>query len=243
MPPATYQSALPNQVFHDRVIYLPPIVVFDLDGTLAETAEDLIATLNVVLAREKLPPLPLDKARDLLGAGAKALIERGFAESKTEITDEKLQELFTFFLDHYAKNIAVHSTLFPGVLNALTALEDQGFKLAVCTNKMEAHALELLKVLGVLERFAYVSGKDTFDVSKPNPRHITETIRSAGGDPKRSVMVGDSRADIDAAKAANIPVVGVTFGYTNVHVRDLGADAVIDHFDGLNAAVHGLLKQ
>jgi phosphoglycolate phosphatase len=222
---------------------LPPIVVFDLDGTLAETAEDLISTLNVVLAREKLPPLPLNQARDLLGQGAKALIERGFATSKTEITPEKLQELFTFFLAHYAKNIAVHSVLFPGVLEALTALENQGFKLAVCTNKMEAHALELLKVLGVLERFAYVSGKDTFGFSKPDPRHITETIRLAGGDPKRSIMVGDSRADIDAAKAAHIPVVGVTFGYTNVHVRDLGADAVISHFDELNAAVHVLLHK
>ena len=221
---------------------LSPIVVFDLDGTLADTAHDLIATLNVVLEREALPPLPFEKAKDLIGAGAKALIERGFATSKTELTSEKLHALFAVFLDHYAKNIAVHSVLFPGVLEALTALENQGFTLAVCTNKMEAHAVELLKVLGVHHRFAFIAGKDTFDVFKPEPRHITETIRMAGGDPKRAVMVGDSRADIDAAKAAHIPVVGVTFGYTNVHVRDLGADAVIDHFKDLNAAVHTLLK-
>jgi phosphoglycolate phosphatase len=222
---------------------LPPIVVFDLDGTLADTAHDLIATLNVVLAREKLPPIPLEQAKDLLGAGAKALIERGFATSRAELTTAKLQELFDFFLEHYAKNIAVHSVLFPGVLEAMSALESQGFKLAVCTNKMEAHAIELLKVLGIHHRFALISGKDTFEMSKPDPRHITETIRLAGGDPSRAVMVGDSHADIDAAKAALIPVVGVTFGYTNIHVRDLGADAVIDHFDDLNAAVHALLRK
>jgi phosphoglycolate phosphatase len=222
---------------------LPPIVVFDLDGTLADTAHDLIATLNVVLEREKLPPIPLEQAKDLLGAGAKALIERGFATSRAELTTAKLQELFNFFLEHYAKNIAVHSVLFPGVLEAMSVLESQGFKLAVCTNKMEAHAIELLKVLGIHHRFAFISGKDTFEMSKPDPRHITETIRLAGGDPFRAVMVGDSHADIDAAKAALIPVVGVTFGYTNIHVRDLGADAVIDHFDDLNTAVHALLKK
>ena len=221
---------------------LPPIVVFDLDGTLADTAHDLIATLNVVLESEALPPLPFEKAKDLIGAGAKALIERGFATSKTELTREKLHALFALFLDHYAKNIAVHSVLFPGVVEALTTLESQGFTLAICTNKMEAHAVELLKVLGVHHRFAFIAGKDTFDMFKPDPRHITETIRMAGGDPNRAVMVGDSHADIDAAKAAHIPVVGVTFGYTNVHVRDLGADAVIDHFNDLNAAVHTLLK-
>jgi phosphoglycolate phosphatase len=220
----------------------PPIVVFDLDGTLADTAQDLIATLNVVLAREGVPPLPFEKARDLIGAGARPLIQRGFAASGKALADDQLQALYAFFLDYYHHNIAVHSVLFPGVLGAMDRLASEGFVLAVCTNKLEAHALELLKVLDVLDRFAFVSGKDSFDVFKPDPRHLTETIRRAGGDPQRAVMVGDSRTDIDTAKNAGIPVVGVTFGYTDVHVRDLGADAVIDHFDALDGAVRALMK-
>ncbi len=219
-----------------------PIVVFDLDGTLADTAQDLIATLNVVLTQEKLAPLPFEKARDLIGAGARPLIQRGFAASQAPLSDARLNELYAFFLDHYHHHIAVHTVLFPGVLESLNELAAQGFTLAVCTNKLESHALELLKVLGIIDRFAFISGKDTFDVFKPEARHLTETIRHAGGDFERAVMVGDSKTDIDTARNAGIPVVGVSFGYTNIHVRELGADAVIDHFDDLNAAVQRLLK-
>ena len=220
----------------------PPIIVFDLDGTLADTAQDLIATLNVVLEREKLAPLPLAQARDLIGAGARPLIERGFAASQTPLTDSRLQELYAFFLDYYHHHIAVHSVLFPGVQEALQRLLAEGFTLAVCTNKLEGHALELLKALGVIEVFSFIAGKDTFAMFKPDPRHLIQTIARAGGDPTRAIMVGDSRTDIDTAKLAGIPVVGVSFGYTDIHVRDLGADAVIDHFDDLDRAVHSLLK-
>jgi phosphoglycolate phosphatase len=216
---------------------LPPIVVFDLDGTLADTAQDLIATLNVVLAQEGLAALPLAKARDLIGAGARPLIQRGFAASNAPLSEARLDELYRFFLDYYHHHIAVHTVLFPGVAAALDGLAADGFRLAVCTNKMEAHALELLKVLGVIDRFAFISGKDTFDVFKPDARHLTETIARAGGDPARAVMVGDSKTDIDTAKNARIPVVGVTFGYTNIHVAELGADRVIDRFDDLREAI------
>jgi phosphoglycolate phosphatase len=229
------------QAFHGCTMTFPPIVVFDLDGTLADTAQDLVATLNVVLAQEKLAPLSFEKARDLIGAGARPLIQRGFEASNAPLSDQRLQELYAFFLDHYHHNIAVHSVLFPGVVQALDLLAAQGFRLAVCTNKMEAHALELLKVLGIIDRFAFISGKDTFDVFKPDPIHLTRTIERARGDVKRAVMVGDSKTDIDTAKNATIPVVGVSFGYTNIHVRDLGADAVIDHFDELVPAVQRLM--
>jgi phosphoglycolate phosphatase len=221
----------------------PPIVVFDLDGTLADTAQDLIATLNVVLHQEGLAPLPFEKARDLIGAGARPLIQRGFAASQTPLSDERLNALYAFFLDHYHHNIAVHTVLFPGVVASLDRLAADGYRLAVCTNKMESHALELLKVLGIIDRFAFISGKDTFDVFKPDARHLTETIRRADGDAARAIMVGDSKTDIDTAKNAAIPVVGVSFGYTNIHVRDLGADAVIDHFDDLDAAVDRLARR
>jgi phosphoglycolate phosphatase len=221
---------------------LPPTVVFDLDGTLADTAQDLIATLNVVLTREGLAHLPFEKARDLIGAGAKPLIQRGFDVSNAALSEDRLNALYAFFLDHYHHNIAVHTKLFPGVLASLDQFAAQGFTLAVCTNKLESHALELLKTLNVIDRFAYISGKDSFSFFKPDPRHLTETIRLAGGDAARAIMVGDSKTDIDTAKAAGIPVVGVTFGYTNVHVRDLGADYVVDHFDQMDLAVRSLMN-
>jgi phosphoglycolate phosphatase len=220
---------------------LPPVVVFDLDGTLAETAGDLVATLNVIMEREGLPQVPFARAKDMIGAGARALIERGFEAAARPLPPEKLDALFAVFLEHYARNIRVHSHLFDGVEGALDALEAEGFLLAVCTNKTEALAVRLLDLLGVRHRFACITGKDTFAFFKPDPRHLTETIRGAGGDPARAVMIGDSRTDIDTAKAAGIPVVGVTFGYTDVPVAALGADIAIDHYRELLPAVRRLV--
>jgi phosphoglycolate phosphatase len=219
---------------------LQPIVVFDLDGTLAETAGDLIATLNVIMRNEGLDEIPFEKAKDLIGAGAKALIERGFKTADRDLPAAKLDELFAFFLAHYEEHIHVHTHLFDGVPEALTALEDQGYRLAVCTNKIEAHAVKLLDLLGLGSRFAFVAGKDTFAFSKPDARHLTETIRLAGGDPARAFMIGDSRTDIDTAKNAGVPVVAVTFGYTDVPVTHLGPDRVIGHFRDLSAAIRDL---
>ena len=218
-----------------------PIVVFDLDGTLAETAGDLIGTLNVILAREGHAALPLEQARDLLGAGARALIQRGFAVAGASLTPERLETLFQDFLAYYGDHLTDHSHLFPGVVEALDRLEAEGFRLAICTNKVESHAVALLDALGIGHRFRTIVGKDTFAFSKPDPRHITATIERAGGDPARAVMVGDSKADVAAAQAAGIPVVGVTFGYTPVPMRDLAPDGVIEHFDELPAAVAALV--
>jgi len=221
----------------------PPIAVFDLDGTLAETAGDLIGTLNVILERQGLAPLPLAQARDLLGAGARALIQRGFSTAGARLEPDRLDVLFGEFLEHYGAHLADRSHLYPGVVEALDALQARGFRLAVCTNKVEAHAVALLKALGLGARFAAIVGKDTFPYSKPDPRHILSTVERAGGDPGRAVMVGDSRADVDAAKAAGIPVVGVTFGYTAVPMRELNPDRVIEHFDALVEAVTALVPQ
>ncbi|GJD70380.1 phosphoglycolate phosphatase [Methylobacterium gnaphalii] len=220
---------------------LPPIAVFDLDGTLADTAGDLVGTLNVILEREGLVALPLEQARDLLGAGARALITRGFSAAGQTLEPARLEQLFDDFLDYYGAHLTDHSRLYPGVVAALDALEARGFRLAVCTNKVEGHAVDLLEALGLAPRFAAIVGKDTFAWSKPDPRHITLTVERAGGDPARAVMVGDSRADIDAAKAAGIPVVGVSFGYTAVPMRDLAPNTLIDHFDELPAAVAALV--
>ncbi|CAO4151211.1 N-acetylmuramic acid 6-phosphate phosphatase [Methylorubrum aminovorans] len=220
-----------------------PIVVFDLDGTLAETAGDLIGTLNVILAREGHAPLPLEQARDLLGAGARALIQRGFTVAGASLTPERLETLFQDFLEHYGDHLTDNSFLFPGVIGAFDRLEAAGFRLAICTNKVESHAVALLDALGIGHRFRTIVGKDTFAYSKPDPRHITLTVERAGGDPLRAVMVGDSKADVAAAKAAGIPVVGVTFGYTPVPMRDLAPDWIIDHFDALPEAVGALLAR
>lgn len=222
---------------------LPPIAVFDLDGTLAETAGDLIGTLNVLLAREGLAELPVAEARDLIGAGAKALIRRGFDAAGKELTPGRHEELFLDFLDHYGAHLCEQSHLYPGLVEALDRLEADGFRLAVCTNKVEPHAVRLLDLLGIGGRFAAICGRETFPFFKPDPRHITHTIERAGGDPARAVMVGDSRADIDAAKAAGIPVVGVTFGYTDTPVDELGADRVISHYSELAGAVEALVPR
>ncbi|NNM72468.1 phosphoglycolate phosphatase [Enterovirga aerilata] len=215
----------------------PPIAVFDLDGTLADTAPDLIATLNAILAREGVPPVPLEAARDLIGAGARALVERGFEAAGLELAPAKSDALYRDFLAHYAENLCVESRLFPGVSDALERLAAEGFRLAVCTNKVELLSRRLLEGLGAAERFVAICGRDTFPYFKPDPRHLTLTIEQAGGDPARAVMVGDSQTDISTAKAAGIPVVGVTFGYTDTPVRELGPDAVIDRFEELPAAV------
>ena len=219
---------------------LPPIAVFDLDGTLAETAGDLVGTLNAILAQEGLKTLDLAQARDMIGAGAKALIRRGFEAAGESLDDDRLQVLFVAFLDHYGRHLCDHSHLFPGVTEALDALSARGFRLAVCTNKVESHAVELLGLLGVAGRFSAICGRDTFPHFKPDPRHITLTIERAGGDPARAVMVGDSRADIDAAKAAGIPVIAVPFGYTDLPVAAFDPNRVIGHFDELVAAVEVL---
>jgi phosphoglycolate phosphatase len=220
---------------------LPPIAVFDLDGTLAETAGDLVGTLNVILRREGLQALPLDAARDMIGAGAKALIQRGFTTAGEPLSTERLEALFGDFVAHYGDHICDHSHLFPGVPEALDALRSRGFLLAVCTNKYEGQAVRLLGLLGIADRFAAICGRETFPYFKPDPRHITLTIERAGGDPARAVMVGDSRADIDAAKAAGIPVVAVPFGYTDLPVTELGPDRVIAHFDEMGDAVSALV--
>jgi phosphoglycolate phosphatase len=216
-------------------------IVFDLDGTLAETAPDIIGTLNVILDREGLAPLPVSSARDLVGAGAKALIQRGFAVYDRPLTPERLDALFQDFLAHYAGCVADASHLFDGVIDALEHLASQGHPLAVCTNKPILHTNLLLNAFGIASRFAAVAGRDTFPFFKPDARHLTETIRLAGGDPTRAIMIGDSRTDIATARNAGLPVICVPFGYTDVPIETLEPDAVIQHFRELPAAVARIL--
>ncbi len=218
-----------------------PILVFDLDGTLADTARDLVATLNVLLAREGLPAVAPSAARSLVGAGARALVERGYAMNGAPLAPERLDPLVRDFLAHYEAHIADESELFPGALAALDRFAGAGFRLAVCTNKPEPLAKLLLEKLDVAARFAAICGRGTFPMHKPDPRTFALTVEAAGGDLRRAVMVGDSKTDIDTAKAAGAPVVAVDFGYTDVHVAELGPDRVISHFDELWEAAEAIL--
>ncbi len=213
-----------------------PTIVYDLDGTLADTAGDLMDALNAVLTSEGLAPLPIENARSLLGAGGRALIARGFAASGQVLPPAKLEALFGDFLAHYNAHIADKTRLYPGVEIALAAFADAGWRQAVCTNKMEGSARILMQKLGIAGRFVFICGQDTFGVGKPDPKPLLGTIEAAGGTSDRAIMVGDSVTDIKAARAAGLPVIAVDFGYTDVPVSELGPDRVISHFDELEDA-------
>jgi phosphoglycolate phosphatase len=214
-----------------------PTLVFDLDGTLVDTAGDLIAALNAVLAGEGLAPLEPKTAITMVGHGSRVLLESALKANRVEPESDRLDNLVALFIDHYSRHIADESRPFPGAPAALDHFAAAGWRLAVCTNKLEGLSRQLLAALGLLDRFAAITGQDTFGVRKPDPRHLLETIRLAGGRPEDAVMVGDSIVDVDTAKAAGIPVIAVAFGYSALPVNDLGADRVIGHFDELLAAV------
>src|SRR5882724_2803509 len=177
-------------------------VVFDLDGTLVDTAPDLIDTLNMVFAREGLPPVPYAEARTMIGGGARRMIEKGLAAEGRSFGRTDIDRLFGGFIDHYAAHIADRSRPFPGLETALDSLQAGGARFAVCTNKLEWLSVKLLGALGLAPRFAAICGQDTFGVMKPNPEILRGTLRRAGGNPDRAVMVGDSRNDVDTARAA-----------------------------------------
>ena len=220
---------------------LAPTIVYDLDGTLADTAEDLVATLNWLLAREGRAPLKVENAGSLVGAGARALIARGFAASGKSLEPEKLEALFVDYLSYYSAHIMERSRLYPGVEAALAAFERAGWRQAVCTNKTESLAKLLITKLGIAGRFAFVCGQDTFGVGKPDAKPLLETIAASGGARRHAVMVGDSGTDIRCARAAGVPVIAVDFGYADVPVEELGPDRVVSHFDELMAACEALL--
>jgi haloacid dehalogenase superfamily, subfamily IA, variant 1 with third motif having Dx(3-4)D or Dx(3-4)E len=220
-----------------------PIAVFDLDGTLADTAADLMTALNTLLAKEDLPPLPLEKAKELIGAGARALIERGFNSSGVSISDDRLETLFREFIGIYGAHLHDETVLFPGVPEALDQLREDGILLAVCTNKYEDQSIKLLEWLGIGNRFAFIAGRDTFPFHKPDPRHLTETIVKAGGDLRNAVMVGDSNTDIRTAREAGIPVIGVPFGYTDKPIAELQPNLVVEHYRDMPDAVRSLLRK
>ncbi|TFI59216.1 phosphoglycolate phosphatase [Sphingomonas parva] len=213
------------------------IVVFDLDGTLADTAPDLAGALAHMLSRLGRPELTLDAVRTMIGNGVRALVRR--ALRATGGADEILEEEgHALFLAHYGAHLCIGTKPYPGTEQALDALAESGAALAVCTNKPEAFARALIAQLGWESRFAAIVGGDSLAARKPDPAPLHEAIARAGGG--RAVLVGDSVTDAATARAAGVPFVVVRFGYSDRPVEDLGADAVVDSFAGLTDALADL---
>ncbi len=210
-----------------------PILLLDLDGTLADTRKDLIAVLNRITAPFGIPAMTEDQIGAIAGRGAKAMIHHAFTTHARQLPAETLDKLFQQFLDDYETNIAVETVFYDGALDALDQLSGTGWILAICTNKLEYLAARLLEQMGVRDRFEFVCGSDTFETKKPDPLPLLKTIELSGGTPQKAVMLGDTSADILAARAAGIVSVAVSFGYSDVPVQELEPDHVIDHFSHL----------
>lgn len=219
----------------------PRTLVFDLDGTLVDTAPDLINALNFVLQREGIAAVPLAKARNMIGAGARKLIERGLEIDDRAIDVDDLNRLMKDFVAYYAEHIADESRPFEGLEAALDDLEAQGFHFAVCTNKLEWLSKLLLDKLDLSKRFAAICGADTFGVSKPDPVILQQTLVRAGRPLSGAIMVGDAGPDVGVARRAGIPVIGVEFGYTDVPIAELKPDRLIGHMRELSVAVNSLI--
>lgn len=220
---------------------ITPVVVFDLDGTLVDTAPDLVTTLNVVFERIGLPPVDYATARNFVGGGARKMIERGFAAERRTPRAAELDDLTRQFIEHYAEHIAEGSRPFPGVAETLGALSAQGCLLAICTNKLEWLAARLLDQLALTRHFVAICGGDTFSLQKPRPEPLLGTIARAGGQADRAILVGDSNIDIATGAAAGVPVVAVDYGYSDIPIARLGPARVISAFSELPTAVSDLL--
>ena len=218
-------------------------IAFDLDGTLVETAPDLVGALNDTLAEAGHPPLPFEQVRLMVGRGAKALLERGFAAAGDPLDAARTPPMVQRFIAVYLDRIARESRPYPGVVEALDALKTRGARLVVCTNKLTGLSMALLDALDLTTWFDAVIGADLSPAPKPDARHLIAAVDAVGGDLRRTVMVGDSATDVGAAKAAGAPCLLVSFGYTETAVQDLGGDLIVDDFAEVPAACVRLLAR
>lgn len=216
-------------------------IVFDLDGTLVDTAPDLLRALNDTLAEAGLPLAPPEVVRGFVGHGARAMIERATAHMGAPTSAEEMPALVDRFIAHYRADIARLSRPFPGAVAALDALAEAGATLAVCTNKRTDLSVRLLEALGLAGRFAAILGADAVPARKPDPGHFLATVAAAKGRAERSLMVGDTTADVEAAQGAGAPCIAVAFGYAPISADMLGADLVIAGYDELADGVRRLL--
>lgn len=214
-----------------------PTVVFDLDGTLIDTAPDLVQTLNVIFAREGLVPLPFEAGRNLVGGGAKAMIVRALEAERRVFPPARIERMFEEFIAHYRDHVAESSRPFPGLADALDALAARNCRLAVCTNKLEDLSVLLLDRFGLADRFVAICGQDTFGIQKPDPEILRRTVAAACGTLQQAIMIGDSITDIHTARATGIPVIAVEFGYSESPITEFDPDGTISHFSQLPATI------
>ena len=217
-------------------------ILFDLDGTLVDTAPDLMLAHNHVMRKFGYPTKSTEDIRNLVGKGAGALIGRSiWGQAKKEfskVLDEKIKdEMVKEFINFYGKNIVNESTLVNGVKEFLKWCKEQNISMAVCTNKQERLSNDLLKKIGIYDFFEYVAGSDTFDYCKPDPRHLTNVVEILDGDIKKTIMIGDSETDANAAKAAEIPVILLENGYTEKNTTEIYHNHLIKDFIGIEKII------
>jgi len=217
-------------------------ILFDLDGTLVDTAPDLMRAHNHVMTKFGYPTKSTDEIRNLVGKGAGALIGRSiWGQAKKEfhsVNDLKIKDQMSKeFVDYYGKNIINESTLITGVKEFLKWCKEQNISMAVCTNKQELLSNDLLKKIGIYDFFEYVAGSDTFDYCKPDPRHLTSVVEILDGDVKKTIMIGDSESDANAAKAAEIPVILLENGYTEKNTTEIYHNHLIKDFIGIEKII------
>lgn len=217
-------------------------LAFDLDGTLVETHVDLVGTLNRLLVRRGLPEVPMEGAAALIGGGARALLQHGFELAGASVDEARDPALFDAFIADYVEHIADHSHPFEGVVETLERLAKRGAGLVVVTNKRSDLSELLLDRLDLSRHFAAIVGPDRVSARKPAAAHLIEAVQKVGGDPARTVMIGDAAPDVGAAQAAGAPCVVVTYGYTPTPADQLGGDVLIDAFEDLEEALDGLLS-
>jgi phosphoglycolate phosphatase len=220
----------------------PLAIIFDLDGTLVDTAPDLLGALNAVLTAEDHEPVVPADLRHIVGHGARAMFEHALLRTGAPVPPDRLNALTEKFLAYYRANIARASKPFPGVPETLHRFADQGAGLGICTNKAQDLTELLLDALELTHHFPAVIGGGKTPYSKPDPRHLLEAVAALKGRPDRAVLVGDSPVDVAAARAADIPVIAMSYGYTPVPVHQLGADAVADDFVQLPEIISRLVS-
>jgi len=221
-------------------------ILFDLDGTLVNTAEDLMHAHNHVMKKYGLDERELSDIKKLAGKGAKVMLTKSMHQiaelsGKIKKTDDVVEKMTTEFVDYYSKNIFKESTLKKGVLDFLTWCKENSISMGVCTNKQEHLAIDLLKKIKIYDFFDYTAGGNTFEFNKPDPRHLTNAIEIMGGDVKKSLMIGDSETDSNAAKAANIPFILIEDGYTEKKTNEIYHDYLSKDFFGVEKIVKKFL--
>ena len=217
-------------------------ILFDLDGTLVNTAPDLMLAHNHVMKKYGYDERKLSDIRKLAGGGSKAMLAKSIHEiaelsGKIEKTEDVIEEMTKEFIDYYSKNILAESTLKKGVLDFLSWCKKNSISMGVCTNKQEHLSIDLLKKIKIYDFFDYVAGGNTFDYNKPDPRHLTSTIEIIGGSITKSLMIGDSETDSNSAKAANIPFILLEDGYTEKKINEIHHDHLVKDFIGLDKIV------